>query len=177
MRGQLCHGFSLGISRNIEVVHMAAAAGYDCVFIDLEHRSAGLDWANQNAVASLYAGWAENSSPSFTERADSHSLVHRITPIVRVPALTSDWISRALDGGAQTIFVPHVQNAAEAREIVRFAKYTPVGERSASAYMSIMRYHSARAVYANAVANENTMVAPMIETASALEQAEWVCHF
>jgi len=130
---------------------MCAAAGYDCIFIDMEHGAGSLEWANQLSVAALQVG---------------------ITPIVRVPTPTIEWISKALDGGAQTIFSPHTQSAAEAREIVRLAKYAPLGERSIGAYMSIMRYASPPAKYANHIANETIMVVPMIETVSALEQAD-----
>jgi 2-keto-3-deoxy-L-rhamnonate aldolase RhmA len=60
-----------------------------------------------------------------------------VTPIVRVPANTSDWISRALDGGAAAVIVPHVNSVAEAENVVRYAKFAPLGERSATSGMAI----------------------------------------
>jgi len=150
-KGQLCHALYVRMVTSIEVIHMAAAAGLDCVFIDLEHGMYGLDVASMLSCASLQVG---------------------ITPMVRVPSPTSEWIARALDGGAQAIIVPHVQNAAEARNIVKIAKFAPLGERSVGAAMPITRYASLPMTYANTVANENTLVICMIETASALEQAE-----
>lgn len=56
----------------------------------------------------------------------------RITPIVRVPANSSEWISRVLDGDAQAVIVPHVNTAAEAAHVVKCAKFAPIGERSAT---------------------------------------------
>ena len=54
--GVLSHAFSLKLVANIEVVHYAAAAGYDAVLIDLEHSSFGLETANQLSCAALQVG-------------------------------------------------------------------------------------------------------------------------
>ena len=48
-----------------------------------------------------------------------------ITPLVRVPANTPEFICRLLDGGAMGVIAPHVRSAEEAREVVRYAKFTP----------------------------------------------------
>lgn len=95
-----------------------------------------------------------------------------LTPIVRVPANTSDWISRALDGGAQAIIVPHVNSAKEAANVVKYAKFAPIGERSATGTMPMLRYAPVPASYANVVCNELTTVICMIETVRALEDVE-----
>ena len=44
----------------------------------------------------------------------------RITPIARVTSHDPHDATRILDCGAQGVMVPHVQNADEARAIVRF---------------------------------------------------------
>lgn len=54
--GRLTHAFSLKMFDNIEVVHYAAAAGYDCVLIDLEHGTLDLRKASQLSVAALQVG-------------------------------------------------------------------------------------------------------------------------
>lgn len=96
----------------------------------------------------------------------------RITPIVRVPSNCSEWISRVLDGGAQAVIVPHVNSADEARDVVRCAKFQPLGERSATSGLPLFKYRSVGAKYGNLVANEATLVIVMIETERALEVAE-----
>ena len=93
---------------------------------------------------------------------------------MRVPGNTSDWISRALDGGAQAIIVPHVNSAKEAANVVKYAKFAPIGERSATGTMPMLRYAPVPASYANVVCNELTTVICMIETVRALEDVEWV---
>lgn len=54
--GRLTHAFSLKLVKSIEVVHYAAAAGYDAVLIDLEHSSFGLETTNQLSCAALQVG-------------------------------------------------------------------------------------------------------------------------
>ncbi|WVW84356.1 hypothetical protein I302_106390 [Kwoniella bestiolae CBS 10118] len=150
-RGGLAHSCSLKMISNVEAVHFIALAGYDAVLLDLEHGSFSLDTANQLSCAALLAG---------------------ITPIVRVPANTSDWISRALDGGAQAVIVPHVQNAQEAENVVRYARFAPLGERSATGGMPIMRYANLPPRYANIACNENITVICMVESVKAVECVE-----
>ena len=98
----------------------------------------------------------------------------RITPIVRVPANSSEWISRVLDGGAQAVIVPHVNTAAEAAHVVKCAKFAPIGERSATNGMPQLRYQTLPFREANLVANDLTTVICMIETEDALDNVEWV---
>ena len=49
-------------------------------------------------------------------------------------------IKRALDAGAQTIMLPFVQSAEEARRAVSFAKYPPDGVRGVAAVHSGSRF-------------------------------------
>lgn len=72
------------------------------------------------------------------------------------------------------MIVPHVNSVAEAENVVRYAKFAPIGERSATSGMPLLRYASVPAKYANVVANEATCVIVMIETEKALSIAECV---
>ena len=54
--GVLAHSFSIKTFSNIEVVHYAAAAGFDAILVDLEHGSLGLETTNQLSVAALQVG-------------------------------------------------------------------------------------------------------------------------
>ncbi len=95
--------------RGIEIARIAATAGFDTLYVDLEHSSFSLETTGQICMAALEAG---------------------IAPFVRVPANTPDYISRVLDGGALGIIAPHVGSAQEARAVVKAAKFPPLGERS-----------------------------------------------
>ncbi|WVQ68280.1 uncharacterized protein L199_006487 [Kwoniella botswanensis] len=149
--GVLAHALSIKIVRSVEVLGFAKAAGYDAVLIDLEHSPFGLETTNQLSCAALNLG---------------------LTPIVRVPANTSDWISRTLDGGAQAIIVPHVNSAAEAANVVKYARFAPLGERSATGTMPMLRYANVPAKFANPICNDLVTVICMIETVRALEDVD-----
>ncbi len=88
-----------------------ASTGVDFVWIDTEHASYG---------------------------AESIELVPPVVrqsgavPMVRVAALDPALIKKALDVGAQAVMVPQVNNAAEAKRAVEYAKYPPVGTRGVS---------------------------------------------
>jgi 2-keto-3-deoxy-L-rhamnonate aldolase RhmA len=96
----------------------------------------------------------------------------RVTPIVRVPANSSEWISRVLDGGAQAVIVPHVNTRLEAESVVKCAKFAPIGQRSATNGMPLLRYNTVAYKEANLVANDLTTVICMIETEEALQNVE-----
>lgn len=151
--GQLAHAFSIKYIDNVQIVHYAAAAGFDSILIDLEHGTLDLATTAALSMSALQVG---------------------VTPIVRVAANTSEWISRVLDSGAQAVIVPHVNSAAEARNVVRYAKFSPLGERSATNTMPQFRYENLSYGAANVVSNELTTVICMIESEEALENLEWV---
>ena len=107
--GELSLGVGLRQARTVDIGKAMKAAGFDWLFIDLEHNSMDIDMACQISVAAQDAG---------------------ITPIVRVPGFQHFHASRVLDTGAQGIVVPHVDDVETARKMVENVKYPPVGRRS-----------------------------------------------
>jgi 2-dehydro-3-deoxyglucarate aldolase/4-hydroxy-2-oxoheptanedioate aldolase len=91
-----------------EVAEVLALAGFDWLFIDLEHGSLSMQDAQR--VIQVVAG--------------------RCFTVVRVPDATAENVKRVLDTGCDGIIAPHVNSADEARQIVALAKYPPDGERS-----------------------------------------------
>src|SRR5690349_17974272 len=75
---------------------------------------------------------------------------------------------RLLDGGAMGVIAPHVRSAEEAREVVRFAKFTPQGERGAGGALPHYHYRSFPSAAVNQAMNDATMVVVMMETVAAL---------
>ena len=88
------------------IAMIAAACGFDAVYIDLEHNPTSLETVAGVCTAALGIG---------------------ITPIARVTSHDPHDASRIPDCGAQGVMVPHVQNAAEARAIVEACLYAPKG--------------------------------------------------
>src|SRR5215472_6880253 len=91
-----------------EIAEVLTLAGFDWLFIDLEHGSLSILDA-QRAIQAV-AG--------------------RCFTVIRVPDATTENIKRVLDAGCDGIIAPHVNCADEARRIVALAKYPPDGERS-----------------------------------------------
>src|ERR1700746_1825453 len=108
-QGQLSLGVGVRITRSVEIAKAMAVAGFDWLFLDMEHGVMSLEACAQISTAALDAG---------------------IAPIARVPNGQYSIATRALDNGALGIVVPHVDTAAEAREVVSKLKYPPIGHRS-----------------------------------------------
>jgi len=85
--------FGVNQLRTPNVAMMAAACGFDALYIDLEHNPTSLETASGICVAALGMG---------------------ITPIARVSSHDPHDATRILDCGAQGVMVPHVNTAAEA---------------------------------------------------------------
>src|ERR1700733_10327185 len=142
---------TIRLVRGVEIARLAATAGFDMIYIDLEHSTITLDATGQICQAALGAG---------------------IAPMVRVPANTPEYIQRVLDGGALGIIAPGVRSADEARAVVRAAKFAPLGERGAGGALPHLEYRSFPTAEANAAINEATMVIVQFECTEAVDKAE-----
>ena len=149
-RNEIVASMTVGLVRGIEIAQIAKTAGFDMFYIDIEHSSFSLDIAGQICLAALSAG---------------------ITPMVRVPSNTSEYISRVLDGGALGVIAPHIRSAEEARAVVKAAKFSPLGERGAAGVLPHLHYRSFPIPEANAAINDATMVIVQFESADAVNKA------
>lgn len=110
MRGQdlvLC--MALRQARTADMSMIAAACGFDAVYVDMQHSTIGLD-----AVSSLCAG----------------ALATGIAPLVRLPGLDMDLMQRVLDGGAHGVLLPGIESADQARAAAvagRYPRRHPLG--------------------------------------------------
>src|SRR5712691_9320740 len=134
------------------VIHTLAAAGLDFVFICTEHSAFNLETVVEMAAHAHAAG---------------------ITPIVRIPDLQYQYVTRLLDTGCQSLIAPHLKTGAEARHFIEWAKYYPEGRRG----MAILagantEYEDVEPLAAMAHANANTLLSVIIETKEALENVE-----
>jgi 4-hydroxy-2-oxoheptanedioate aldolase len=152
-RGEVVASMTVRLARSIEIAQIASTAGFDTLYIDLEHNTLSIDTCCQICMFAQQIG---------------------ITPLVRVPANTPEYIGRVLDGGAMGVIIPHVRSAAEARAMVELAKFPPMGHRSAGGALSHYRYRSFGTSETYAAMNEATSVVVMIETVAALENVEQI---
>ena len=147
--GEVVASMTVRLVRGIEIVRIAKTAGFDSLYVDMEHASFSFDTTGQICMAALEAG---------------------ITPLVRVPGLAE--VSRVLDGGALGIIAPHVRSAAQARDYVRAAKFPPLGERSAAGPLPHLQYRAFPAAEADAALNDATLLMVQFESEDALTRAE-----
>lgn len=68
--------------------------------------------------------------------------------------------------------VPHVETIQEVKDIVRHAKFAPLGTRGCTNNQPVMNFQHVPTILQNAILNEQTMVIPMIETPGAVDIAD-----
>jgi 4-hydroxy-2-oxoheptanedioate aldolase len=128
-----------------------AGAGFDWFLIDTEHTPADIE----NVLRQLQAVAA-----------------YPTTPIVRVPWNDMVTIKRVLDLGVQTILVPQVTTAEEARNAVAYARYPKAGVRGAAG--STRATHFGRIKNYFTKADEQICVLVQLESGEALKNIEAV---
>ncbi len=151
MRGELSLGFGVRAARSVEIAKAMKTAGFDWLFLDLEHSAMSIETAAQIALAALEAG---------------------IAPIVRVPKGEYSLATRLLDSGALGIVVPHVDTPAEAREIVARLRYPPQGRRGVFSSMPQFDYRGVNAGEMTKALNAANLIIVMLETPAAIDGAE-----
>ena len=149
--GKLALGFQVNHLRTSAVPMLAAATGHDWIFIDMEHGAFSVHEATQLCIAALPTG---------------------ITPIVRICAGALDEGTRALDNGALGVVVPHVDTPEAARRVAAAFRYPPAGHRSWGGPPAVFGFRPPALVDAQREANAEILVAVMIESPEAVENAE-----
>lgn len=149
---------SLGIISHLlsaPAIEVLAYTGMDYVLIDLEHSPIGAEHAAQLVGVAQGAGLA---------------------PLVRVDGIERSPILKMLDAGAAGLVVPQLETVEQARKLVGYAKFPPLGNRgycptrdggwgSGSCYERGMDGYMAEA-------NASTLLIPQCETAGCLEHIE-----
>ena len=132
-----------------QVAKLTIDCDIDFLWIDLEHRSYGTHEVR----------WL----PILCRQADC-------APMIRVPGLDSSWIKKALDIGANTIMVPQINNADEAKRAVEYAKYPPAGSRGITPMWTMLMNVDWDDYLP--VANEETGVIVQIETPEGIDNLD-----
>jgi len=140
---------SLSSNYTVEVI---AGAGFDWILLDTEHSPNDLE----SVLSQLQA-----CAPY-----ESH-------PIVRVAWNDAVLIKRYLDAGAQSLLIPFVQNADEARAAVAATRYPPQGIRGVAGATRATRFGRIQG-YAKR-AHEELCVLLQVETKEALDNIEAIC--
>ncbi|HMQ95004.1 MAG TPA: aldolase/citrate lyase family protein [Amaricoccus sp.] len=131
------------------VAELLAGCGYDWIMMDTEHSPVGP-----------------------TEAID---FLRAVAPYPVAPVVRPSWnnpveIKKLLDAGAQTLLIPYVRNAEEARAAVAAVTYPPKGIRGVSGITRATRYGAVHG-YAKR-ANEEICLLVQVETREALDTLE-----
>lgn len=94
----------------------------------------------------------------------------RMVPVLRVPWNDPVMIKRVLEAGVQTLVVPFVQTADEARAAVAATRYPPQGTRGMSGMGRSSRFGTAHDYFRTA--NGDIAVIAQLETPVAIERLE-----
>jgi 2-keto-3-deoxy-L-rhamnonate aldolase RhmA len=139
--------------RTADAAMIVQACGFDVVVLDREHSPISAEMTSTICVAALGLG---------------------VTPLVRVASHAAQDISGALDGGAQGVIVPHVNDGDEAAALVRHAKYPPLGHRSVAALGPASRYQPPPLAESLRRQNEALLLVAMLETPAAIANADTI---
>jgi len=149
--GELVLGTFISEVRSPNIAYLMAQCGFDYFVLDNEHGS-----FSPETVSDIIAA---------ARGAD-------IDVIVRVPEIRRETILKPLDAGAAGLLIPQVNKPEEAAEIVRHAKYPPMGQRGAALRRPHNRYALDKPAEYLPRANEETFIAVQAETPEAIANAE-----
>jgi 4-hydroxy-2-oxoheptanedioate aldolase len=135
------------------VAEAIATAGFDWILIDTEHSLTDVP-DTMTAMQAMAA--------------------YPVSPVVRVANNDVVLIKRLLDLGAQTLLVPFVQSAAEARAAVAAMRYPPQGIRGVASMVRANRY--AAVPDYNRRAGQELCLLVQVETALALGRIEEIAE-
>jgi 4-hydroxy-2-oxoheptanedioate aldolase len=130
-------------------IELVAGSGFDWLLLDTEHSPNDLE----SVLTQLQA-----AAPYPTH------------PVVRVPWNDMVTIKRFLDIGSQSILIPYVQNAEEAKAAVAYTRYPPAGVRGVAGGTRATRWGRVKD-YAKR-AHEELCVLVQVETQTALDNLE-----
>lgn len=149
--GELTISTMISEVRNPNIARMLGTAGLDSMIIDMEHGTFG--WPDMSAIIAVARGVG-------------------IEPVVRIPEIRRETVLKPLDAGAAGILVPMVNSQDEAKELVRWVKYPPIGFRGLALRRGHSDYRPVAAGEYLRQANDEVAILLQIETTLAIERID-----
>src|SRR3954453_23377819 len=150
-RGETVYGCGLQVYRAPEIPRLFATAGFDYVFIDMEHGSFNLETVHDMIIACKLAS---------------------ITPIVRVGEVQYTLCARVLDQGAQGIILPRVEDPKILEEALSWMRFPPLGKRGFGINPTMVDYETRSMPEIIEHQNRETLAVVQFETVRAVEAAD-----
>ena len=146
-----CVKLNLSDPRNAEI---AAMCGFDCVWIDLEHVP---------------------NDMSCVENTVRAAKIYDVDVLTRVSKGCYSDICRPLEGDSTGVMVPHLMSLEEAKQIVYYTKFHPIGRRPIDGGNADGAYCLVSAKDYIQQANEERFTVVQIEDPEPLEDLEEIC--
>ncbi len=153
--GGMALGAYSGCFGTPSMVEIIAHAGFDAVFIDMEHMPFDFHDVHMMVLAAEKMG---------------------ITPIVRPPGFDPAFVLRLLDMGVQGIYLPHIDGAEAARKAVEAVYYPPMGDRGMMGASRVANYGRIPIIEHMEQSNREVLLAVMIEDLKALDELDEIAH-
>lgn len=153
-QGKVVFGPMISEIRSPGLAVMFANAGFDFFFLDLEHSCFSIETVTDYVHAARAAGIPMIVRPSTRKAHEA--------------------MSRPLDMGASGLLVPQIQSVEEARNVVQWTRYQPVGERGMALERQHTHFAGGDAVQTMARLNEEVLIALQIEHREAIENLEQI---
>ena len=132
-------------------VKQAAHFGFDCIWLDLEHRN----FSDRDVQALL-----------------AYSHLHDIDIMVRPATLEKTRLYRYLEDGAAGLMIPHVNTAEKARMLADAVKFPPIGDRGLDGAGLDADFYVGDTDNFVKQANEETFLVVQIETLQAVQNVD-----
>lgn len=151
--GRKAYGYNLAFP-SPWVVEILGKQPFDFVWLDGEHGPFGLDQLEDLCRIAEAVG---------------------VTPIARVPDISSSTILRFLDRGLRGILGPHIATQADASQLVQACYFGPLGSRSFGANRGTDYNHGItdKAAYYRE-ANDNMLVGALLEDARVIDELDGI---
>jgi 4-hydroxy-2-oxoheptanedioate aldolase len=133
------------------VLQAFASGGFEFFFIDTEHAPIGIESITSMISAAIAVG---------------------TPPMVRVQSPQSDLVKQVLDGGAYGIIFPLIEDKEAAEAVVKATRYGPLGGRTFGPFHAAQQWNGMAAYDYVRIANEEILVAVIIETQKAIENLD-----
>lgn len=151
-RGESVVGTMVITLENPEIAKILKVSGFDFFIVDAEHGN--MDYG---AVAGLLTVARETG----------------ITPMVRIPEVRREVVLKYMEMGARGILLPNAESEEQAKALVEYSKYYPLGNRG----VSLFRPHTGFEKVENAVEymrerNEENILILQIESPRGVQNVE-----
>lgn len=138
------------MAANTELAFIAQAAGFDALYVDLEHSTASVaDAARLCATATALS----------------------LTPLVRLSSVDDEAAVTLLDAGCQGLIAPQVESAADAQRLVDRCLFPPLGRRAGYGPALLLGYQAVPPAEQADRLGEAVLLCVMLESRRAVDAA------